>query len=115
MTDFLVGYTSNFFMFQDNSGDNDSTSGRRFDKGSSPTGARSSGGSESPKAPVGGRRRFGSMADDLDVAKFNGGDSSAGNAVSAGSSAEMEAMKQEILREMRKEMNKMKTEIIEGE
>lgn len=36
----------------------------RASKGSSPNGKA---GSESPKAPVGGRRRFGSMADDLDI------------------------------------------------
>ena len=63
--------------FQDDTGSTGSaTSGGRFDKGSSPNGkAASSCGSESPKAPGGGatstgpRRRFGSMADDLDVAK----------------------------------------------
>ena len=74
---------------------------------------RKSGGSESPKpeggAP-GGRRRFGSIADDLDVSKLNG-DTGGG----AGATPEqLEAMKQEILREMRKEVNQMKQDIIEG-
>ena len=61
--------------FQDDTGSTGSaTSGGRFDKGSSPNGkAASSCGSESPKAASGAntgpRRRFGSMADDLDVAK----------------------------------------------
>ena len=36
------------------------------------------------------------------------------NSSTAASSTELEAMKQEILREMRKEMAKMKQEIIEG-
>ena len=53
------------------------------------------------------------MADDLDVAKFNGVES--GSATGNGtSSADMEALKQEILREMRKELAKTKQEIIEG-
>ena len=54
------------------------------------------------------------MADDLDVAKFNGVESATGNATGNGSASDMEALKQEILREMRKELAKTKQEIIEG-
>ena len=39
---------------------------------------------------------------------------SSGGQASAASNAELEAVKQEILREMRKEMAKMKQDIIEG-
>ena len=94
-------------------------SGRNFEKGSSPTG-KSSSGSESPKP---GRRRFGSTADEIDVTKLNGmAENAINNATSSGGSssaqpatnAELEAIKQEILREMRKEMAKMKQDIIEG-
>ena len=98
-------------FFQD-----DSNNRRDFEKGSSPTG-KSSSGSESPKP---GRRRFGSNADEIDVTKLNGiADNAINNAnANAGgvnaSNAELEAMKQEILREMRKEMAKMKQDIIEG-
>ena len=53
------------------------------------------------------------MADDLDVAKFNGVESGSGSNAT-GNSADMEALKQEILREMRKELAKTKQEIIEG-
>ena len=88
-----------------------------FEKGSSPTG-KSSSGSESPKP---GRRRFGSTADEIDVTKLNGmAENAINNATSSGSggstasNAELEAVKQEILREMRKEMAKMKQDIIEG-
>ena len=95
-----------FFFFQEES------SGR---KESSPTG-KSSSGSESPKP---GRRRFGSTADEIDVTKLNGmAENAINNATSSGgttaTNAELEAMKQEILREMRKEMAKMKQDIIEG-
>ena len=90
---------------------------RNFEKGSSPTG-KSSSGSESPKP---GRRRFGSTADEIDVTKLNGmAENAVNNATSSGgqastaSNAELEAVKQEILREMRKEMAKMKQDIIEG-
>ena len=88
---------------------------RNFEKGSSPTG-KSSSGSESPKP---GRRRFGSTADEIDVTKLNGmAENAINNATSSGgttaTNAELEAMKQEILREMRKEMAKMKQDIIEG-
>ena len=90
----------------------DESSGR---KESSPTG-KSSSGSESPKP---GRRRFGSTADEIDVTKLNGmAENAINNATSSGgttaTNAELEAMKQEILREMRKEMAKMKQDIIEG-
>ena len=50
------------------------------------------------------------MADDLDVAKFNGVESSN----SGSSPADLEALKQEILKEMRAELAKTKQEIIEG-
>jgi len=93
-------------------GDDDESSGR---KESSPTG-KSSSGSESPKP---GRRRFGSTADEIDVTKLNGmAENAINNATSSGgttaTNAELEAMKQEILREMRKEMAKMKQDIIEA-
>lgn len=103
-------------FFQD---DNDSRGSAP--KGASPNGKSS--GSESPKAGfgIGGivRKRFGSMADDLDnVAKFNGvnsqGNGDQNNQGGNSGNADLEAMKQEILREMRKEINKMKAEIIDG-
>ncbi len=54
--------------------------------------------------------------------RFNGGLSSGASAAGGGSgdgggtssSGDLEAMKQEILREMRKEVQKMKQDIIEG-
>lgn len=66
------------------------------------------------------------MADDLDVAKFNGGQSGNSAATSGGEMAgnsaqipatlaDLEAAKQEILKEMRKEMTKMKQDVIEGD
>ena len=100
-----------WIFFQDDSGER-----KNFEKGSSPTG-KSSSGSESPKP---GRRRFGSTADEIDVTKLNGmAENAINNATSSSNSttasnAELEAMKQEILREMRKEMSKMKQDIIEG-
>ena len=99
-----------WIFFQDDSGER-----KNFEKGSSPTG-KSSSGSESPKP---GRRRFGSTADAIDVTKLNGmAENAINNATSSGgttaTNAELEAMKQEILREMRKEMAKMKQDIIEG-
>ena len=63
-----------------------------------------------------GRRRFGSIADDLDVAKMNG-ESSAASSGTGGvgvSQDQLDALKQDILQEMRKEVNQMKQEIIEG-
>ncbi len=59
------------------------------------------------------------MADDLDnVAKFNGvnsqGNGDQSNQGGTPGNADLEAMKQEILKEMRKEINKMKAEIIDG-
>ena len=100
------------FWFDDLIFFQDESSGR---KESSPTG-KSSSGSESPKP---GRRRFGSTADEIDVTKLNGmAENAINNATSSGgttaTNAELEAMKQEILREMRKEMAKMKQDIIEG-
>lgn len=103
---------SYLFLFDDLIFFQDESSGR---KESSPTG-KSSSGSESPKP---GRRRFGSTADEIDVTKLNGmAENAINNATSSGgttaTNAELEAMKQEILREMRKEMAKMKQDIIEG-
>ena len=105
-------YISYLFLFDDLIFFQDESSGR---KESSPTG-KSSSGSESPKP---GRRRFGSTADEIDVTKLNGmAENAINNATSSGgttaTNAELEAMKQEILREMRKEMAKMKQDIIEG-
>ena len=76
---------------------------------------KSGSGSESPKLPEGGRRRFGAIADDLDVSKMNG--DSAGEKPVGGQATpeQLEALKQDILREMRKEVNQMKQDIIEGE
>merc|ERR1712008_22585 len=98
-------------------GDEEEPGRGNFEKGSSPTG-KSSSGSESPKP---GRRRFGSTADEIDVTKLNGmAENAVNNATSSGgqasmaSNAELEAVKQEILREMRKEMAKMKQDIIEA-
>jgi enabled protein len=70
----------------------------------------SNSGSESPKPA---RKRFGSMADDLDIAKFNG-EASGGGSAGGISAEQLEAVKQEILDEMRKEVNKAKQEIIEA-
>ena len=63
-----------------------------------------------------GRRRFGSIADDLDVAKMNGESSAAssGTGGSGVSQDQLDALKNEILQEMRREVNQMKQEIIEG-
>lgn len=49
------------------------------------------------------------MADDLDVAKFNGLD--ANGAISA---VDLENLKQDILKEVRKELAKTKQEIVDG-
>lgn len=73
------------------------------DKSASPGKVERQGGSESPKP--GKRRPFGSDADQGEI-KVNGLDGSV-------SSTELEAVKQEILREMRKEVNKAKQEIID--
>jgi len=51
---------------------------------------------------------FGSIENDLDVSRVNG------DASSGATSEQLEALKQEILREMRKEMTKMKQEIIDA-
>ena len=64
-----------------------------------------------------GRRRFGSIADDLDVAKMNGESSTASSGtggVGGVSQDQLDSLKQDILQEMRKEVNQMKQEIIEG-
>lgn len=61
------------------------------------------------------------MFENVFVSRFNGtaeaSSSSGGNNASGGaiSSSELEALKQDILKEMRKDMNKMKQEIIDGE
>ena len=76
--------------------------------------------SESPK-PV--RKRFGSNANELDVKEMLNGSLTGAAAASAGGggggdsqlSPEMELLKQEILKEMRKDLSKMKAEIIDGE
>ena len=115
----LISTPEIVLLQDDQSGSND----RKFEKSSSPASdagsskARSShasnSGSESPKPA---RKRFGSMADDLDVSRFNGESSGGASGGGSGASSEqLEAMKQEILREMRKEMAKMKQEIIEGD
>merc|ERR1719268_733225 len=74
----------------------------------------SSAGSESPKPeqpsgmPGVGRRRFGSIADDLDVAKMNGESSTASSGtggVGGVSQDQLDSLKQDILQEMRKEVN----------
>lgn len=87
-----------------------------FEKGSSPNtyGDRSSreksqsnSGSESPKPR---RTRLGSLADEIDVSQRNG-EANSGNGIT---NAELQAVKQEILDEMRKEMDKMKQDIIEA-
>ncbi len=75
-------YTFIYLFSQDEDGASSSGSGpaggARFSKSASPNGKSGSAGSESPKAPsssggsvgpAGGRRRFGSVADELDVAK----------------------------------------------
>jgi len=94
--------------------EDDPSCGGRLEKSSSPAGDSnkfrssnaSNSGSESPKPA---RKRFGSIENDLDVSRVNG-DASGGGATSE----QLEALKQEILREMRKEMTKMKQEIIEA-
>jgi hypothetical protein len=84
-----------------------------FEKGASPStyGDRSSreksqsnSGSESPKPR---RTRLGSLADEIDVSQRNGDSTQVTH-------AELQAFKQEILDEMRKEMDKMKRDIIEA-
>ena len=72
--------------------------------------SQSNSGSESPKP---GRRRLGSIADEIDVSQRNGESTSTG-AGGGATNTELEAMKQEILNEMRKEMDKMKQDIIDG-
>jgi len=58
------------------------------------------------------------MADDLDVQRFNGVNSNNASGENNGgsnvNSQELEALKQEILREMRKEVQRMKQDIIDG-
>ena len=65
-------------------------------------------GSESPKMPdagSGARRRLGSVPD---------GSALNGDAGGGATTEQMEALKQEILREMRKEVDQMKKDIIEA-
>lgn len=97
----------------ENKQDEDDPSGGRLEKSSSPAGDSnkirssnaSNSGSESPKPA---RKRFGSIENDLDVSRVNG------DASSGATNEQLEALKQEILREMRKEMTKMKQEIIDA-
>ena len=57
------------------------------------------------------------LSDKITLINFNLQDNAVSNsgAASSCSQSDLEAMKQEILREMRLEINKMKQEIIEGE
>jgi enabled protein len=64
-------------------------------------------GGESPKLS---RKRFGSASEEQ-LPKVNG----LNDSMSAIPSADLEALKQDILKEMRKEMGKMKQDIIDGE
>jgi len=88
--------------------------GLNFEKGASPSAygdrssrekSQSNSGSESPKPR---RTRLGSLADEIDVSHRNG------EASSGVTNAELQAFKQEILEEMRKEMDKMKQDILEA-
>merc|ERR1719499_2943997 len=87
--------------------------GLNFEKGASPSAygdrssrekSQSNSGSESPKPR---RTRLGSLADEIDVSHRNG-------EATQVTHAELQAFKQEILDEMRKEMDKMKRDIIEA-
>ncbi len=72
------------------------------------------GGSESPGPKP--RRRFGSIADEIDVTRLNGtvegGMSNCDGYVCT--QADLETLRQDILKDVRVELNKMKLEIIEG-
>jgi enabled len=107
--DVVVGSCNNFslnkvliLLFQDGDGDK-----KPWEKNNS---SKFNGGGESPKPS---RKRFGSASEEaggaLSVAagKVNG--------TAEGSNLDLETMKQEILREMRKEMQKLKSEIVDGE
>ena len=99
--------------------DDTSGGGVRCEKSASPAGDSnklrssnaSNSGSESPKPA---RKRFGSIENDLDVSRVNGDAGSSSGGGGGATNEQLEALKQEILREMRKEVNKMKQEIIEG-
>ena len=108
-----------FFRYQEEKGSGGEQSngprrGLNFEKGASPSAygdrssrekSQSNSGSESPKPR---RTRLGSLADEIDVSHRNG------EASSGVTNAELQAFKQEILEEMRKEMDKMKQDILEG-
>jgi len=66
------------------------------------------GGGESPKPS---RKRFGSASEEAGTLSVAPGKV---NGTSEGSNLDLETLKQEILREMRKEMQKLKTEIVDG-
>ena len=68
-------------------------------------GGASGGGGESPKPT---RKRFGSSSEEQ-LARVNGSDAS-----SPATAADIEQAKQDILREMRSELAKIKQDIIEG-
>ena len=62
-------------------------------------------------SPRSTRKRSGSSSEDVGQRVSGSGGS---NAVDGGSSMDFEALKEELVREMRQEMNKIKQEIIEG-
>ena len=113
----LIMMICNFVYLQEEKTETEKSTARQrlgFEKGASPStyGDRSSreksqsnSGSESPKPR---RTRLGSLADEIDVSQRNG------DSANAVTHAELQAFKQEILDEMRKEMDKMKRDIIEG-
>lgn len=77
----------------------------------SPGNTSSSNGKSGGESPKPGRKRFGSTSDD-GAPRVNGlGDSSAAVAVPA----DLERLKEEIMDEMRKELDKVKQDIIDGE
>ncbi|KAJ1521628.1 hypothetical protein ONE63_003275 [Megalurothrips usitatus] len=76
---------------------------KQWDKNS---GGKLSNGGESPKP---GRKRFGSSSEENLVPKVNGLNIGDGNGSSIG---DLEAMKQEIIREMRQEMSRLKQDLI---
>jgi hypothetical protein len=104
-----------FFLFQDEQGKFEKSASPASDGGGGGGGkARSNASNSGSESPKPARKRFGSIADDLDVARFNGEAAGAAAASGGATNEQLEAMKQEILREMKKEMAKMKSEIIEG-
>lgn len=67
------------------------------------------GGGESPKPS---RKRFGSASEEAGTLSVAAGKV---NGTAEGSNLDLETLKQEILREMRKEMQKLKSDIVDGE